>query len=265
MSRDKGKLMDFHPIADIFPLLDGAEFSQLVADVQRNGVLEPIVVHEGKVLDGRNRYRAAERAGASCPSVRWGGECGDPISFVVSRNIQRRQLTSSQRAMCADRARRMYDEQAKMRKRGGQGGKLLPVISPEAKGDARDHLGRAFGVSGSTVDRARKLRTHGSPMLIEAVEAGKIGVWRAVEMLDATEDEIREEMESSPPQLKANRAPAAKPSAAELNGKMGKGVILANEAINCLCRIPHNDPLRKRGFQIVMDWLRANMKERQNV
>lgn len=38
----------------------------------------------------------------------------------------------------------------------------------------------------------------------------------------------------------------------------GVGVQRANEAINCLSRIPKHDPLRKRGFQIVTDWIRHN-------
>ena len=38
----------------------------------------------------------------------------------------------------------------------------------------------------------------------------------------------------------------------------GVGIIRASEAINCLIRIPKNDPLRKRGFQIVTDWIKHN-------
>jgi hypothetical protein len=38
----------------------------------------------------------------------------------------------------------------------------------------------------------------------------------------------------------------------------GVGVDYANQAINCLIRIPKNDGLRKRGFQIVTDWIRRN-------
>jgi hypothetical protein len=38
----------------------------------------------------------------------------------------------------------------------------------------------------------------------------------------------------------------------------GVGVALANEAINCLIRIPKNDALRERGFEIVADWVESN-------
>ena len=50
--------MKFHEYAGLFPLLTGEEFDALVADIEKNGLIEPVWLYEGKILDGRNRYRA---------------------------------------------------------------------------------------------------------------------------------------------------------------------------------------------------------------
>jgi ParB-like chromosome segregation protein Spo0J len=90
----------FHPLADIFPLMEGAEFDALVADIKAHGLKEQIIIHEGMILDGRNRYRACLAAGWNIAAI--DNMCGatsidDPAAYVISVNIHRRHLSAEQK------------------------------------------------------------------------------------------------------------------------------------------------------------------------
>lgn len=71
----------------------------MVEDIRQNGILLPITLYHGKIVDGRNRYRAAKQCKhkfteqdfrALTPGL-------DPKAFVISANIARRQLTTKQK------------------------------------------------------------------------------------------------------------------------------------------------------------------------
>lgn len=51
--------MDTHSAAEIFPLMSKEELAGLVADIKKHGLREPVVLHDGKILDGRNRLQAS--------------------------------------------------------------------------------------------------------------------------------------------------------------------------------------------------------------
>lgn len=88
--------MKFHPLAELFPLMEGEEFERLAADIKLNGLLEPIWTYEGKILDGRNRWLACQDAGVEPRFREYRGH--SPVAFVIAMNIERRHLTATQKA-----------------------------------------------------------------------------------------------------------------------------------------------------------------------
>jgi ParB-like nuclease domain len=89
----------FHPLADVFPLIGGDELRELAEDIKANGLIEPLTLYEGKILDGRNRYVAAKSIGLTLPDdkVKTLPADKDPRAFVISENIQRRHLSAEQK------------------------------------------------------------------------------------------------------------------------------------------------------------------------
>jgi ParB-like nuclease domain len=96
-----------HPLADLFPMLQGDDLDDLVADIRTNGLIQPIVLDgDGAIVDGRNRALACDQAGVEPRYTPLPAQWRDDIaSYVMSANLQRRQLTGGQRAMLAAKIR----------------------------------------------------------------------------------------------------------------------------------------------------------------
>jgi N6-adenosine-specific RNA methylase IME4 len=152
----------FHPLANVLPLLDGAEFDGLVRDIAQNGLLTPIVLYQDKILDGRNRYLACQKAGVEPRYVEYEGD--DPVGFVISQNLSRRHLGPSERAMVAARMANLKWGQRADRVEGSI------ELSTAAK---------LVSVSEPSVKRAKVVIDRGTPELQEAVDRGRIAVHEA--------------------------------------------------------------------------------------
>lgn len=171
----------FHPLAAIFPLnTEGPEFDAFVESIKRIGLQQPIVLYEGKILDGRRRYRACKQAGVTPTFVAWDGN-GSPIDFVMSANALRRHLTQSQLAVAALNALPFYQKEAKERQRLSKGrGKKGAQLCAGLKGKATEWAAKKAGTSARLVEMAKKVQ-EARPKLIAEIEAGKITVHEAYE------------------------------------------------------------------------------------
>lgn len=111
-------MLNFHPAANLLPAIwmtDKPAFEELCNDIATNGLIEPIWMHEGLIIDGRNRYMACRKTGVEPRFREWEGQGGDVISFVISLNLKRSHLTSGQKAMIAFHALALFEAEAKKR------------------------------------------------------------------------------------------------------------------------------------------------------
>lgn len=150
-------VLESHPAAQIFPMMSGDELYGLAEDIKTNGLKDPIILLDGKILDGRNRYAACVKIGIE-PTVETYKGRERPIDYVVSRNLHRRSLTPSQRAAVVAK---VIIETGRRAPRGG--GKKAEVY------------GTIYGVSSAYVYRAIAIARF-SPDLFSEVLNGQTTV-----------------------------------------------------------------------------------------
>jgi len=258
--------MEFHEAANIFPLIEGNEFDELVADIRKHGLREPIKLLDGKILDGRNRYRACQSIPGSAKFETI--KTDDPVAYVVSLNKHRRQLTPSQLAMVGARVKDYYAKEAKERqqvRKGNQAGATVENLPQLDTGKARDLAGKAVGVSGKSIDHAAKVIERGIPELAKAVDEGRMAVSTAAILASEPAEIQRAEVENP----KRNRVYDKGNGRPKLNGSDGRPEVkvavssamgFARMAVLQLERIADSDPQRQEAFQLVVDWIKGKTK-----
>lgn len=210
--------LEIHPAALIMPEMTPEEFDLLKVDISGNGLIEPLVLFQNKVLDGRHRYKACEELGIDVWAREWEGGM-NPVEYVISMNFHRRHLTTSQRAMVAANASEYHVNEARERQRaaGGDhgnqhtGGKVAvpanlreptddkkPFASNKHDNESASKAGKQFNVSGRTVASAQTILKHGTEYEIESVRSGRATVHAVEQQVKERIKEIHQTDDSTP-------------------------------------------------------------------
>lgn len=161
-------MMEPHPIAKLFPPIEGRDLEELRADIESRGMINAITIYEGMVLDGWHRYQIAMAIGKAVKSEPLPAGA-DPIQWAMSKNLRRRHLTSSQRALIAAQI-------ADHRNQGrpGEGEKTLAASADE------------LNVGERTAARARKVLDNAEPEVTHQVRTGRASLNDAESIADET-------------------------------------------------------------------------------
>lgn len=142
----KTSSFDAHALASITPVMNAEQVEALAQDIKKNGLRVPVVMYEGRVLDGRARVAACKKAGVKVETVNLPSGTA-PRSFVYSANVHRRQLEGLELARIAV----AYKQESKQK---------LSV----------DEVCELFGCSNKTVGLLSKALESGDAELVKLAE-----------------------------------------------------------------------------------------------
>jgi ParB-like chromosome segregation protein Spo0J len=211
-----------HPICLLIPSADDDEFQDLTDDIRAHGLIAPIVLFEGMILDGRNRAAACERAGVAPRYVQFEGGREDALILVVSHNLKRRHLTKQAIAdalVAAEDFNLHYTfVEPAAAADGPEAQSVIKITEPKTASSRK--LAQAAGrvVSHVMIAATRKVKEKGEPELQEAVKKGRIGVQDAAKAADLPPEQQKAIAGSPKPRRAAAEAAEAAMNASRAGG-----------------------------------------------
>ena len=216
---------EVHPAANDWPLLQGDEFDSLVESISERGLLEPVGLFDGQILDGRNRALACQKARVDLRTINVHPKNG-PWLYVIDKNAKRRHMEKGAVVLCvmaglehneAERARVEKAEAAakaagdarrsaaaKERPRKPDGTMTASPRSHERAQDRGPSARRAAiasmaGTSVATVGRVERFKA-AAPERAKEVQEGKISLREGVgQQKLAAKAAVAEQIRAAPP------------------------------------------------------------------
>jgi ParB-like chromosome segregation protein Spo0J len=170
--------MIVHEIADCYGMMDDKSFGDFKKDIAENGQMQPIVMYEDILLDGRHRLRACEELGIK-PDFKQLPKGIDLITYIRSMNTHRRHETAEQRALSAAKLHAWLQQNRKQAAKD-----KLPLPKEVTIADVAD----SFNITPRSVDRARTVKNSNLPGLEEAVSNGRISLSDAADLVTKFKD-----------------------------------------------------------------------------
>ena len=166
---------------DLIPPLNEEELKLLEESIVADGCESPLIVWNGVIVDGHNRYAICRKHGIPFSIQEKNFSSRDDAMLWMLRNqLGRRNLNSYQRVELVLKFEPLVKNAAEQRMLAGKAANPVPTLAQgQTKGKTRDHLSEAAGVSHGTFAKAKKLVQSADEETKRELRAGKVTVNRA--------------------------------------------------------------------------------------
>lgn len=175
--------MKIHVAAGVFPPLSTSEYTALVGGIRDHGLIHPIVVYKGAILDGRHRLKACEELNIKPTFREWTPSNGiTAAEYVLEANLHHRHLNRDQQSQVLTDMLPIFEAEAKARQRehGGTAPGRKANTSPKTRAKCSEGrsvrvAAKKHGVSHTRLSRSKRLKQE-APKLAEKVKAGELSL-----------------------------------------------------------------------------------------
>jgi len=172
----------------LIPPLSGDEFRQLEENILNEGIREKIILWQGMIIDGHNRYEIAQKHGLEFKTTEKEFSDRDAVKiWIIKNQFGRRNLSAYDRSRLALELEPLIAGKARERQKGGQGGVLLSQKSVEAKIDTQKEIAGLAGVSHDTIAKVKTIEQKAAPEIKEKLSSGEVSINQAYKEIKQAE------------------------------------------------------------------------------
>lgn len=195
--KDIYRLQINEKFANVAPDLSGKEYSLLKASLLKDGCIDPIVVWNGTIVDGHNRYRICRqnKIPFEVKEMNFKNE-SEAIQWIIKNQLGRRNLSTYSKCEMVLRFESQLKKIAEMRRReavshyrstGELGGSNMKT---------RDILAGMADVSHGTLDKAKAICMSGDEKTKDRLRRGEISINFAYKSIFSEPEKGRKSTES---------------------------------------------------------------------
>ena len=174
----------------LIPPLSAEELAGLATSIIAEGCRDSLIVNNGVLLDGHNRYRICIEHNIPFKTKEIQLNGTSPEEWIILNQFNRRNISNYTRTELALELESIYAAKAKANQRAAGG--AVPAISPKAV-DTREEIAKKAGVSSNTVSKVKIIKSKADPETLEKLACGEISINQAHKAIKRAEKEAARE------------------------------------------------------------------------
>lgn len=177
----------------LIPPLSADEFAALEENLLRNGCRHALIVWDGYLVDGHNRYEICEKHGIAFHTtpLEFKDTRESVMAWMIDNQLARRNVIPFQRIELASKKAGLIAALAQKKKTAGsnQHSSLPSNLTEGSALDTRTEVAKAAGVSAGTISKFKKIKECAVPAVIEKARSGEIKMDVAAQVASLPKEE----------------------------------------------------------------------------